>query len=116
MTWQVNRQQATTMHTYYMHMTCCTSPCAHVVQASSAATAEDPMLDLSALDVAAVMFDCAEPASFEHAVQLLVGLSSNAGPSLPLLLVAAKDDLGMSSVRAECARILCACLIICNAC
>jgi hypothetical protein len=74
------------------------------------------MLDLSALDVAAVMFDCAEPASFEHAVQLLVGLSSNAGPSLPLLLVAAKDDLGMSSVRAECARILCACLMICNAC
>jgi hypothetical protein len=38
-------------------------------QASSAATASDPCLDLSQLDVAAVMFDSAEPSSFRHALQ-----------------------------------------------
>jgi hypothetical protein len=70
-------------------------PC---LQASSAATADDPTVDLSQLDVAAVMFDSAEPASFRQAVQLLVGLSGRAGDSLPFVLIAAKDDLGMSNV------------------
>jgi hypothetical protein len=68
------------------------------VQASSAATADDPTIDLSQLDVAAVMFDSAEPASFRQAVQLVVGLSGRAGDSLPFVLIAAKDDLGMSNV------------------
>jgi hypothetical protein len=46
---------------------CCVICC---LQASSAATAEEPCLDLSQLDVAAVMFDSAEPSSFRHAVQV----------------------------------------------
>jgi hypothetical protein len=44
------------------------------------------------------MFDSAEPASFRQAVQLVVGLSGRAGDSLPFVLIAAKDDLGMSNV------------------
>lgn len=52
----------------YIHVLPCDL---HVcLQASSAATAEDPCLDLSQLDVAAVMFDSAEPSSFRHAVQV----------------------------------------------
>jgi hypothetical protein len=68
------------------------------LQASSAATADDPTIDLSQLDVAAVMFDSAEPSSFRQAVALVVGLSGRAGDSLPIVLIAAKDDLGMSNV------------------
>lgn len=68
------------------------------LQASCAASAEDPSLPLSQLDVAAVMFDSAESSSFSHALQLLVSLSERAGESLPVVLVAAKDDLGMSKV------------------
>ncbi|KAF6252047.1 EF hand associated-domain-containing protein [Scenedesmus sp. NREL 46B-D3] len=67
-------------------------------EASSAATADDPTIDLSQLDVAGVMFDSAEPASFAHALALAVGLSGRAGDSLPFVLIAAKDDLGMSNV------------------
>jgi hypothetical protein len=44
------------------------------------------------------MFDSAEPASFRQAVSLVVGLSGRAGDSLPFVLIAAKDDLGMSNV------------------
>lgn len=84
-----------------------------LLQASSAATAEDPTLDLSQLDVAAVMFDSAEPASFKHAVELVIGLSERAGESLPIVLIAAKDDLGMSNVSAA-TDALEACLLQCN--
>eukprot|EP00879_Flechtneria_rotunda_P018544 GHRR01019458.1.p1 GENE.GHRR01019458.1~~GHRR01019458.1.p1 ORF type:complete len:275 (+),score=86.36 GHRR01019458.1:453-1277(+) len=65
-------------------------------EASSAATPDDPILDLSQLDVVAAMFDSAEPATFRHALKLIVGLSGKAGESLPFVLIAAKDDLGMS--------------------
>uniref|UniRef100_A0A383VCR8 Mitochondrial Rho GTPase n=1 Tax=Tetradesmus obliquus TaxID=3088 RepID=A0A383VCR8_TETOB len=67
------------------------------LDASSAATADDPTVDLSQLDVAAVLFDSAEPASFRQAVALVTGLSGRAGDSLPFVLIAAKDDLGMSN-------------------
>jgi hypothetical protein len=76
-------------------MMCCCCCCS---QASSAATAVDPTVDLSQLDVAAVMFDSADPGSFRQAVELVVGLSGRAGESLPFVLIAAKDDLGMSNV------------------
>ena len=68
------------------------------LQASSAASADDFTLDLSKLDVAAVVYDSAEAASFEHAVQLAIDISTAAGESLPVVLVATKDDLGMSNV------------------
>jgi hypothetical protein len=38
-------------------------------------------------------------------LQLLVGLSERAGESLPFVLVAAKDDLGMSNVSQQYCRL-----------
>lgn len=71
-----------------------------LLQASSSATPSDPGLDLSRADVAVFVFDAADPTSFEAAQKLLVGISDAAGNTLPCVLVAAKDDLGLSSVSA----------------
>ncbi len=55
---------------------------------------------MSRADVAVFVFDAADPASFEAAQKLLVGISDAVGNTLPCVLVAAKDDLGLSSVSA----------------
>lgn len=65
-------------------------------EVSSAATPDDPMTDLSRYDVAAVVYDSSDAASFAAARDLAVGASSLAGEGLPVVLVAAKDDLGTS--------------------
>lgn len=50
-----------------------------IPQASSAATPDDPRVDLSQLDVAAVLFDSAEPSSFRQAQQVCVCVMFCAG-------------------------------------
>jgi len=51
-------------------------------------------------DVVAVVFDASDAASFAAAKALAVGVSTLGGEGLPVVLVAAKDDLGSSPVRA----------------
>lgn len=56
------------------------------------------MTDLSRLDVAAVVYDSSDAASFASARALAEGVSTLAGEGLPVVLVAAKDDVGASPV------------------
>ena len=48
--------------------------------------------------MAVFMFDSSSPDNFRRAHNLLVAVSTWAGDTLPCLLMAAKDDLGMSQV------------------
>ena len=50
-------------------------------------------------DVAAFLFDCSRPQSFREAQLLLQHVATASGNSMPCLLVATKDDLGMHKVR-----------------
>ena len=54
---------------------------------------------LAACDVAAVVFDSSELHSFHTAHRLLLRIAQAAGDTLPCVLIAAKDDLGMEPVR-----------------
>ncbi|KAI8463172.1 MAG: hypothetical protein J3K34DRAFT_527193 [Monoraphidium minutum] len=79
-----------------------------LTEVSSAAEPSDPMIDLSRVDVAAVVYDSSDPASFAAAAALAAGVSGLAGEGLPVVLVAAKDDVGSSpelrqEVAAACA-------------
>ena len=49
-------------------------------------------------DVAAFLFDCSRPQSFREARLLLEHVATASGNSMPCLLVATKDDLGMHKV------------------
>ncbi|KAK9867983.1 hypothetical protein WJX84_007975 [Apatococcus fuscideae] len=51
---------------------------------------------LAGFDVAAFMFDCSRPQSFQEARVLLEAVATASGNSMPCLLVASKDDLGMN--------------------
>lgn len=64
--------------------------------------------ELTRCDVAAFAFDSSSAASFNEAVELLVAVSTAAGDALPCLLIAAKDDLGMSpELQAACTAKVC---------
>ncbi|GBF95707.1 hypothetical protein Rsub_08689 [Raphidocelis subcapitata] len=66
-----------------------------LVEVSSAAAPDDPMTDLRDADVAAVVFDAHDSASFATARALAAGLgAAPGGEGLPVVLVAAKSDLG----------------------
>ncbi|KAI8466496.1 MAG: hypothetical protein J3K34DRAFT_460850 [Monoraphidium minutum] len=67
-----------------------------MTEVPSAASPGDPMTDLSRVDVAAVVYDASDVASFRHAAALAAGVSTAAGQGLPVVLVAAKDDVGSS--------------------
>ena len=49
-------------------------------------------------DVAGFLFDCSRPQSFREARLLLEHVATASGNSMPCLLVATKDDLGMHKV------------------
>ena len=55
---------------------------------------------LAACDVAAIVFDSSDLHSFRTAHRLLLRIAQAAGDSLPCVLIAAKDDLGMDQVSA----------------
>eukprot|EP00798_Chlamydomonas_sp_ICE-L_P021336 gene21336-28272_t len=63
--------------------------------------------DLSRCDVAAFVFDSRSPSSFQAAADMMAAVSSAAGESLPCLLVAAKDDLGMAPALNEEVTLVC---------
>ena len=53
---------------------------------------------LGAYDVAAFVFDCSRLQSFQEARLLLESVATASGNTMPCVLVAAKDDLGMHPV------------------
>lgn len=58
----------------------------------------EPQGLLEACDVAAFVFDGSNIESFRAAQELLVKVALLAGDSIPCVLIAAKDDLGISMV------------------
>lgn len=56
---------------------------------------------LAECDVAAFVFDSTDLHSFRTAHRLLIRIAETAGNSLPCVLVATKDDLGMDQVCAS---------------
>jgi Ras family protein T1 len=58
-------------------------------------------LDLKGCDVAAFLFDSSSEVSFQQARAMMEVVSSAAGESLPCVLVAMKEDLGMSRSMEE---------------
>ena len=68
---------------------------------ATAALLESPAAaeQLAACDVAAVVFDSSDLHSFHTAHRLLLRIAQTAGDSLPCVLIASKDDLGMDQVR-----------------
>ncbi len=54
--------------------------------------------DLAEADAALFIFDCSNLNSLRTAMQLLHRTAAAAGDALPCVLLAAKDDLGMSPV------------------
>ncbi|GBF89351.1 hypothetical protein Rsub_02229 [Raphidocelis subcapitata] len=67
-----------------------------LTEVAGTAAPDDPLTDLSRADVALVVYDSSDAASFAAARALAVGVSTAAGEGLPVVLVAAKDDLGSS--------------------
>jgi hypothetical protein len=62
--------------------------------------------ELQQCDVLLVAFDSSSQQSFQQAEQLLLAASTAAGPTLPCLLVAAKEDVGLSQeLQQQCARV-----------
>jgi hypothetical protein len=60
--------------------------------------------ELQQCDVLLVAFDSSSQQSFLQAEQLLLAASTAAGPTLPCLLVAAKEDVGLSQeLQQQCA-------------
>ena len=59
--------------------------------------------DLASCDLAVILFDSSSLQSMTEALQLLLSVTLAANNSLPCVMLAAKDDLGMSPVRYSCA-------------
>ena len=70
-------------------------------EGDAAALLESPAAGdaLAAADVAAFVFDGSDAHSLRTAQRLLLRIATAAGDSLPCVLVATKDDAGMSRVR-----------------
>jgi len=70
-------------------------------EGDAAALLESPAVadTLVAADVAAFVFDGSDAHSLRTAQRLLLRIATAAGDSLPCVLVATKDDAGMSQVR-----------------
>ena len=49
-------------------------------------------------DIAAFLFDSSSPDSFHSARNMMEAVSTSAGDTLPCVLLASKDDLGMAQV------------------
>jgi Ras family protein T1 len=63
--------------------------------------AQSPKAFFASCDVAVFLFDSSSPESFREAHRQLQQVASASGDTLPCLLVAAKDDLGMSQALLE---------------
>lgn len=63
---------------------------------------------MCSVDVAVVVFDSSDAASFAAARDLAVAASTAAGEGVPVVLVAAKDDLGASAELQRAAAAACA--------
>lgn len=59
---------------------------------------QDPAAFLETCDVAAFVFDGSNSGSFKVAHELLLQLAHLSDDSIPCVLIAAKDDLGISMV------------------
>ncbi|CAK0731768.1 hypothetical protein CVIRNUC_000040 [Coccomyxa viridis] len=67
-------------------------------------TAGGGAAELASCDLGVFLFDCSSLRSMQEALHLLVAVTQAASNSLPCVLLAAKDDLGMSQdVERECA-------------
>ena len=67
----------------------------------------NPVAFTASCDVAAFLFDSSSDESFQSARQLLLLCAGLAQDSLPCVLIAAKDDLGISMVQSQCCLALC---------
>ncbi len=56
--------------------------------------------------MAAFLFDSSSPGSFQSAAEMMAAVSTAAGDTLPCVLVAAKDDLGMAQVGVHVMHVL----------
>ena len=65
-------------------------------------TAGGGAAELASCDLGVFLFDCASLASMQEALHLLVAVTQAANNSLPCVLLAAKDDLGMSQAGPTC--------------
>ena len=61
-------------------------------------TAGGGAAELASCDLGVFLFDCSSLRSMQEALHLLVAVTQAANNSLPCVLLAAKDDLGMSQV------------------
>ena len=57
--------------------------------------------DLASCDLAILLFDSSSLESMTEALQLLLSVTLAANNNLPCVMLAAKDDLGMSPVRCK---------------
>ena len=62
-------------------------------------TAGGGAADLASCDLGVFLFDSSSLHSMTEALQLLLSVTSAANNSLPCVMLAAKDDLGMSQVQ-----------------
>lgn len=62
-------------------------------------TAGSGAADLASCDLGVFLFDSSSLHSMTEALQLLLSVTSAANNSLPCVMLAAKDDLGMSQVQ-----------------
>ena len=65
--------------------------------------------ELASCDLGVFLFDCSSLRSMQEALHLLVEVTQAANNSLPCIVLAAKDDLGMSQVDLDCQHLCCAC-------
>ena len=70
-------------------------------------TAGGGAAELASCDLGVFLFDCSSLRSMQEALHLLVAVTQAANNSLPCVLLAAKDDLGMSQVGPGC-QLICA--------
>ena len=64
-------------------------------------TAGGGAAELASCDLGVFLFDCSSLRSMQEALHLLVAVTQAANNSLPCVLLAAKDDLGMSQVAPD---------------
>lgn len=71
------------------------------INPQSSSPPSSPLLDLKGCDVAAFLFDSSSETSFQQAREMMELVSTAAGENLPCVLVAMKEDLGMSRSMEE---------------